>query len=81
MPRIRRRNLPPALWQHLLHRVEERGISARDLRLLAEWLDREPEVPAGSWFKRFPGMTVCGEGEFIKTFLTSDQAPFGNELA
>jgi hypothetical protein len=25
-----------------------------------------PEVPHGKWFKRFPEMTVCGEGELIK---------------
>jgi hypothetical protein len=39
-----------------------------------------PEVPAGRWFKRFPTMTVCGDGTFIKTFLTPFQAPFGDEL-
>jgi len=36
---------------------------------LADWLDSEPEVPEGRWFKRFSGMTVCGEGELVKTFL------------
>ena len=80
MPKIRRRNLPPALWQHLLDRVEQRDISARQLRLLAEWLDGEPEAPPGAWFKRFPGMTVCGEAEWLKTFLIPGQAPFGEEL-
>jgi hypothetical protein len=29
---------------------------------LAAWLDTNPEVPEGEWFKRFPGMIVCGEG-------------------
>jgi len=37
-------------------------------------------VPAGSWFKRFSTMTVCGDGALIKTFLTPAQAPFGDEL-
>ena len=45
--------------------------------LLARWLDTEPEVPQGEWFKRFSGMTVCGEGEFIKTFLLPGQHPKG----
>ena len=49
--------------------------------MLAAWLDLEPEVPVGRWFKRFPGMTVCGEGEWLKTFLTPGQAAVGNELA
>ena len=42
---------------------------------------RLPEVPAGKWFKRFSGFTVCGEGEFVKTFLLSTQAAGGYEIA
>jgi ribosomal protein S18 acetylase RimI-like enzyme len=80
MPKVRRQGLPPALLQHLLDRIQQRQIGADQLGLLAAWLDREPEVPAGRWFKRFPGMTVCGEGEFVKTFLTAEQAPVGDEL-
>lgn len=34
----------------------------------------------GKWFKQFPGMVVCGEGELVKTFLTSGQTPVGEEL-
>ena len=25
----------------------------------------KPEVPENEWFKRFPDMTVCGEGELV----------------
>ena len=70
MPKVQRKNLPPALFQHLLDRIRDRSISADQLGLLAAWLDAQPEVPADRWFKRFPGMTVCGDGEFVKTFLT-----------
>ena len=80
MPRIRRHNLPPGLLDHLLDRVIGRKISADQLGLLADWLHAEPEVPEGKWFKTFPGMTVCGEGEFIKTFLLPGQAPDGREI-
>ena len=80
VPRIRRQNLPPALFQHLLDRIRDRSIPADQLELLAQWLDQEPEVPRGLWFKRFPGMTVCGEGELVKTFLRIGQAPRGTEL-
>jgi hypothetical protein len=45
-----------------------------------EWLDTQPEVPSGKWFKRFPGMILCGEGELVKTFLTSEQVPIGDEI-
>ena len=81
MPKIRRRNLPPALLDHLLQRIEERKISTDQLGLLSDWLLLEPQVPNGKWFKRFSGMTVCGEGELIKTFLVSGQIAEGMELA
>jgi hypothetical protein len=64
----------------LLDRVQSRKIPASQLELLAKWLDREPEVPEGQWYKRFSGMTVCGEGEWIKTFLLPGQAPKGRHV-
>ena len=81
MPKVRRRDLPPALLQHLLDRIQQRQISAEQLGLLAEWLDTVPEVPVDKWFKRFSGMTVCGEGELVKTFLLPGQLPDGQELS
>ena len=80
MPRIRRHQLPPALYAHLLERVRDRNISADQLGLLADWLATQPEVPEGKWFKKFSGMTVCGEGELIRTFLQPGQLPAGDEL-
>ena len=80
MPKVRRQNIPPALFQHLLDRIGSRKISADQLTLLARWLDSEPEVPEGEWYKRFSGMTVCGEGELIKTFLLPVQHPKGHPV-
>ncbi len=80
MPKIRRRNLPRALYAHLLDRVQQRGISAEQLRALLRWIDAQPEVPNGRWFKRFPELVVCGEGELIKTFLLPSQTPIGDEI-
>ena len=80
MPRVRRQGLPPQLLDHLLDRVCKREISTVQLGLLADWLRAEPEVPQGKWFKKFPGMIVCGEGELIKTFLQPDQAATGQEI-
>jgi len=65
---------------HLLIRSRERGISFEQLKALAAWLDSEPIVPIGRWFKRFDGFTICGEGELVKTFLTSGQLPDGHEM-
>lgn len=81
MPRVRRHNVPPALFQHLLDRMQSRKIPATQLALLAKWLDGEPEVPEGQWYKRFPDMTVCGEGELIKTFLLAGQVPKGHRVS
>ncbi len=80
MPRIRRHGPTPALLDHLLDRVMRRHISAEQLGL-ADWLYTEPEVPEGRGFKRFPGMTVCGEGELIRTFLDPGQIATGEQLS
>jgi hypothetical protein len=37
-------------------------------------------VPDGKWFKKLPGVIVCGEGELIKTFLIPGHVPFGQEV-
>jgi hypothetical protein len=80
MPRIRRHDIPPQLLAHLLDRVSRRNISADQLGLFADWLSTEPEVPDGKWFKKFSGMTICGEGELVKTFLQPGQIATGEEL-
>lgn len=80
MPRIRRRGVPRALLEHLWLRVDQRQISLAQLELFATWLETEPEVPDGKWFKRFPEMVLCGEGEWVKTFLRVGQIAEGEEV-
>ena len=80
MPKIRRQKLPQPLLVHLLTRMRQRNISSEQLTLLANWLDTEPDVPEGKWFRKFSGVTVCGEGEFVKTFLLPGQALEGREV-
>lgn len=80
MPKVRRKNLPAPLFQHLLDRIPSRKIPSNQLELLARWLDAEPDVPDGPWFRRFPGMTVCGEGELVRTFLLPGQHPTGKRI-
>jgi hypothetical protein len=63
-----------------MDRIRERRIDARQLEALARWLDAEPEVPEGPWYKRSSRMTVCGEGDLIKTFLGPGHAPKGVRL-
>jgi len=81
VPKVRRQTLPPALFQHLLDRIQSRKIPASQLELLANWLDAEPDVPDGEWYKRFSGMTVCGQGELVKTFLLPGQAVKGQRVS
>lgn len=80
MPKINRRKVPPGLFRHLVDRVQERRIAPDQLEKLARWLDQEPEVPEGPWYKRFPGMIACGEGELVKTFLLPGQLPHGKRI-
>ena len=81
MPKVRRQNIPPALFQHLLDRIQSRKIRASQLERLATWLDTEPDVPEGQWYKRFSGMTACGEGDLVKTFLIPGQHPKGERVS
>jgi len=64
----------------LLERIHDRKIPPEELERLASWVDEEPEVPDGKWYKRFPGLVVCGEGELIKTFLLPGQHPDGKAI-
>jgi len=80
MPKIQRQNLRRHCYITCSIEFDRVTSPADQLGLFAEWLDTEPEVPAGRWFKRFPAMTVCGDGELVKTFLTADQLPSGKEI-
>lgn len=80
MPKVQRKNVPRPLLAHLLQRIEERSIDADALKSLAAWLDTNPEVPTGDWFKRLSAMTVCGRGALVRTFLTPAQTPVGAEV-
>lgn len=80
MPKIQRSNLPPALLDHLLDRVWKRKITEEDLQRVLHWIEGNPTVPAEDWFKRFRGVTLCGQGPLIKTFLTPQQTAIGTEV-
>jgi hypothetical protein len=54
MPRVLRERLPFALLRHIRDGVKQREIGSDQLVLLARWLDTNPEVPSGDWFKRVP---------------------------
>lgn len=80
MPDILRKNVPPAVIKHLARRIRERHVPIEDLQSFAAWLDTNPTVPSGPWFKRFAKIIVCGEGELVKTFLEDRHTATGTEV-
>ncbi len=80
MPKVRRKNVPPAVIEHLAKRIRERVVPITDLQAFAKWLDGNPTVPDGPWFKRFAQIVVCGEGELVKTVLEEAHTAVGTEV-
>jgi hypothetical protein len=80
MPKVRRSKLPEAVFRHLLQRARERNITAAQFVQLSIWLNSNPDVPNGKWYKRFPEFMICGEGDLPKTFLLPGQLPDGKEV-
>ena len=80
MPKIQFANLPRALWQHLLQRVEERRASVADLMALKERVKIGPVAPPGNWYKDFGSFILCGTDQFPKTVLEKGMKPFGERI-
>jgi hypothetical protein len=54
MPRIARwADLPANVRQHLVERMRDRAITISDLNQLRLWIESQPEVPEGDWYKDF----------------------------
>jgi hypothetical protein len=81
MPRIASwNNLPPNVRQHLIDRMRDRAISLAGLNQLRLWIETQPEVPEGDWYKDFGSFKICGRGSFPKTFLLPGQVAKGQAL-
>lgn len=81
MPKIAHwADLPPNVRQHLVDRMRDRAITVSDLNQLRLWIESQPEVPEGHWYKDFGSFKICGEGRFPKTFLLQGQAAKGEPL-
>ena len=65
-------NLPANVRQHLVERLNDRSISIADLNQLRLWIESQPEVPEGNWYKDFGSFKVCGRGSYSKTFLLAN---------
>jgi hypothetical protein len=80
MPKIQWKKLPWSVRDHLLERRAKRQISTEELVLLKLWIESDPEVPDGQWYKDFGSFKVCGEGNLPKTFLLRGQPAKGERL-
>jgi hypothetical protein len=74
---VRWRQLPEDVRKHLSERIADRRIAESDLYKLRTWLEQEPDVPAGEWYKDLPTFRLAGRGNLILTFLTLNQIPNG----
>ena len=81
MPRISPwRDLPSNIRRHLVDRMRDRAITLADLNQLRLWIESQPEVPDGPWYKDFGSFKLCGNGKLPKTFLLKGQAAKGQAL-
>ena len=72
--------LPAAIRRHLMDRMRDRNIGIADLNELRVWIESNPNVPTGQWYKDFGSFKICGEGPYPKTFLLPDQPAKGERL-
>lgn len=49
--------------KHLVDRFREGRISVSNFDALQDWLNSDPDVPHGAWYKKFPKFILAGEGE------------------
>jgi len=80
MPQLKRSDLPPAVFNHLLLGVQKGRITVDGVQQLQVWMDSNPTVRQGNWFKRFGDFTVCGRGHLVLTFLESHHTAVGEEV-
>ena len=73
-------DLPPVIRQHLIDRMRDRHITIADLNDLRVWIESNPVVPDGEWYKDFGSFKICGQGPYAKTFLLRGQVAKGEVL-
>ena len=80
MPKIKRPP-PKGILDHLIQRYREGRVSSSDFLALKHWLESDPSLPEGKWFKRFKTGTLAGKGEYPSTFLAPGMAVEGKEIS
>lgn len=73
-------DLPYEIRRHLQERLVCRKITLNDLDKLRIWIESQPDVPTGLWFKNFGSFKIGGRDQYPLTFLTDEQAAYGAEV-
>jgi hypothetical protein len=73
-------DFPAGIKRHLEERLLDRKITLDDLNKLRIWVESEPDLPAGHWFRDFGSFKIVGQGSNPLSFLESGQVPFGEEI-
>jgi hypothetical protein len=79
MPKIKKPP-PKGILDHLVKRYREGRISSSDFLELKHWLESDPDVPNGKWYKRFKNGVLAGNGEMPSSFLSPGMAVEGDEV-
>lgn len=79
MPKIRKPP-PRGILDHLIRRYREGRIADSDFLELKHWLESDPDVPNGKWYKRLKTGILAGKGEMPSTFLGPGMAVDGEEV-
>ena len=80
MPKIDWHSLPRQAKEHLTQRLRERRISVSDLKSLESWIESNPELPDGDWYKDFGSFKLAGHGNRPSTFLEKGMTAKGTEV-
>jgi hypothetical protein len=75
-------DFPLEIERHMRKRIRQRTEREFDevLRIVAAWIDTQPDAPDGDWWKDFGDFMLCGTGAYPKTILDAGMEPFGTEL-
>jgi hypothetical protein len=72
--------LPQRAMDHLVQRFKEGRIAASDFLELKHWVESNPDVPDGDWFKRFKTGILVGHGDTATSFLSPGMVAHGTEV-
>lgn len=81
MPKLRFRNLPANVLDHLLTRGKLRQVPLRDIERLLAWKRSNPDVPDGLWVVDFGSFQLVGRDNLPLSFIEPGKPTVGTKLS